>query len=247
MAHESYKNSPNSESKSELKRVKSILFKDLKNEFKIENAHEALSDWNLDDLYLLSKKIYQNVGGWTGFKESNWNYYPESFMYYFVDPYTMWIWSINRVKYNKKEFELIVSRSRYTICRHIFDNLNDEEKLKNMLKRNLKFVTDTKQLNILSEYCFEKFENHISWLTNKYSVVDLIKGRVYRMLRERTVERIKPESGIECVICMERNEEFRFHPLGYRFHTICGFCLDNLKKLECPYCKVELLGPLMKK
>jgi len=248
MVRESYKNSPSSEVEMELKRVKDKLFKELKTEFKVEEAHEALFDWNLDDLYLLSKKIYQNVGGWTGFKESDWNYYPESFMYHFVDPYTMWIWSTNRTRYNQREFERIVVRSRYTICNNIFENLNDEEKIKKMLKHNLKFVTDIKQMNILSKYCFKKFKNrNLEWITNEYSIVDLIKGRVYRMIREGTIEKIKPDSGLECVICMERNEEFRFHPSGYRFHTICGFCLDSLQKLECPFCKIELLGPLMKK
>ena len=62
MAYESYKQNPNSEVKSEYKKVKSNLFKLLKkNNFYPPMAQDALDDWNLNDIYNLSKKIYQNV------------------------------------------------------------------------------------------------------------------------------------------------------------------------------------------
>lgn len=238
---DSFKNNPNSKTKSELKLVQNQLFKTLKREFFPSQAKEAFQDWNLDNLFHLSKKLYQNVGSWSGFKEQIWNQFPESFMNFVVDPYTMWIWATEKKQqFNTQQYHEIVIRARYAI----YENLRrrNPTESKTLLQDKLKYVTNHKELKTLSNGIFKRF----NWAQNSYSAMDIIKGRVYRMLRDGNIEQIKPKSGLECTICLENREEFRFHPTGYRHHTICGFCLDRLPRLECPFCKIELSGSLMK-
>lgn len=248
MAYESYKKNPSSGVKTEFRRVRNDLFKILKKKnFYPPLAQEALTDWNLNDIYTLSKKIYQNVGGWTGFKEEIWNLYPESFMYFVIDPFTMWIWATHLEQYNRDEFISIVPRTRENIYQYMSNWDITEEKMKDILKFYFKYITNNKQLFKLSDGIYRRFKDKFSWVENEYSFVDLIKGRVYRLIREGNVEKIEPKSSLECVICMERPNEFRFHPKGFKHHTICGECLESLPKLECPYCKIELVGDLLKK
>jgi len=247
MAYESSKKNKNSEVKSELRRVQTNLFKLLKKKnFYPPLAQEALTDWNLNDIYRLSKKIYQNVGGWSGFKEEVWNKYPESFMYFLVDPFTLWIWATYKEKYNHKEYESIIVRARYRVYETIRTLEVNETELKATLKFYFGCVSDGKHLFLLSRGFHRYFKEEISWAENEYSFMDLVKGRIYRLIRDGIVEKIEPRTTLECVICMENTNEFRFHPNGYRHHTICGNCLESLPKLECPFCKIELVGNILK-
>ena len=44
---------------------------------------------------------------------------------------------------------------------------------------------------------------------------------------------------VECEVCMEKFplDCFEFFPCT---HKICFFCYNNLKKLQCPYCRINI-------